>query len=465
MALIFERVHTEGIAQLSYLVGDSSRGIAVVIDPRPDCVIYLELARRDGLAIAGIIETHIHADFMSGSRELSRRLGTVPIHTSHAGGASYGFQTQKVEDGQVFELGSVRLTARHTPGHTPEHISLLVSESKRKEPFGILSGDTVFVNSVGRPDLLGGDRVKSLAMALSRSVHGFYGSLDDSVVLYPGHGAGSSCGPGIGDRQSSTVGYERRFNPYLQLHDEEQFVTELLANAPPEPRYYRHMKMVNAAGPPTYGGLPPAPPLPAKDFRAAVESRRHVLLDTRDLLSFGGGHIKGGLSIPARPELSVWAGHLIEFEDPLLLVLERDSELDRVVSLLWRTGHTNFSGYLAGGMKAWETAGFPFEDLPQISVHELRSNGAQVQVLDVRAPAEWAEGHIPGAQHIFVPEVRVQSRQLDRARPVVTYCDSGFRANIAASILKQEGFERVCNLPGSIQAWKRAGYPLEKGEG
>jgi hydroxyacylglutathione hydrolase len=462
MALIFERIHTEGIAQLSYLVGDSSTGMSVVIDPRPDCDVYLELARKYGVGITHIFETHIHADFMSGSRELSHRLNSVPIYVSHAGGAEYGFETEELRDGQGFELGEVVVTARHTPGHTPEHVSFLIAEASRKDPFGIFSGDAVFVDSVGRPDLLGEDETQGLASQLYATLRDVYLKLEHGVILYPGHGAGSACGPDIGDRKESTLGYERKFNPYLGLHDEKKFIEKVLSTAPPEPRHYRPMKKVNAAGPKVFGGLPPVPALPAKEFRKAVESGRYELLDTRDMLSFGGGHIRGALNIADRAELSVWAGQMLELEAPILLVLESDDRLERVVKLLWRTGHTNFAGYLAGGMKAWETAGFPFEELPQMSVHELKKDGANVQVLDVRTPSEWKEGHLPGAQHLFAPEIRERSKQLDRGRPVVTYCDSGFRANIAASILRQEGFERVCNVPGSMQAWKRAGYPLEK---
>jgi hydroxyacylglutathione hydrolase len=462
MAFFCEPVHTEGIAQLSYLVGDSGSGTAAVIDPRPDCENYLAMARQRGVAITRIFETHVHADFLSGSRELSHRLGSVPIHVSHAGGAKYGFETEKADDGQVFEFGDVTLTVRHTPGHTPEHVSFLIAESKRKEPFGILSGDTVFVDSVGRPDLLGEDATKELAAQLFKSIREFYVPLNDGVMLYPGHGAGSACGPDIGDRTSSTMGYEKRFNRYLTIEDRRKFIEKVLSTAPPEPRHYRPMKKVNADGPKTFGGLPSVPALPAKEFSKAVEGGRHVLLDTRDMLSFGGGHIKGALNVAARAELSVWAGQMLDFDDSILLVLENDDRLERVVRLLWRTGYTRFAGYLAGGMKAWETAGFAFMDLPQMSVHDLKRNGPNVQVLDVRAPAEWEAGHIPGARHVFVPDVRERAKDLDRGRPVITYCDSGFRASIAASVLQQEGFERVCNLPGSMQAWKRAGYPLQK---
>jgi hydroxyacylglutathione hydrolase len=347
MPLIFERIHTEGIAQLSYLIGDSGTGQAAVIDPRPDCDVYLQLCRQHGVAITHIFETHIHADFMSGSRELSRRLGSVPIFTSHAGGAEYGFETEEVQDGQVFEFGDLVLTARHTPGHTPEHVSFLVAEAARKEPFGIFSGDTVFVDSVGRPDLLGEDETRRLAGQLFQSVREFYLKLDDGVILYPGHGAGSACGPDIGDRKESTMGYERKFNPYLGIGDEKKFTEKVLSTAPPEPRHYRPMKKVNSAGPKTFGGLPPVPALPAADFKKALESGRHVLLDTRDILSFGGGHIQGALNIAARAELSVWAGRMLEFDDSILLVMESDDQLERVVTLLWRTAYTNFGGYLA----------------------------------------------------------------------------------------------------------------------
>jgi hydroxyacylglutathione hydrolase len=464
MGLVFETVHTEGIAQLSYFLGDSSSGMSAVIDPRPDCEVYLELARKYGVGITHIFETHIHADFMSGSRELSHRLGSVPVYTSHAGDAEYGFETESLEDGQTFAFGDVVLTAKHTPGHTPEHVSFLLAEAKRKEPFAVFSGDSLFVDSVGRPDLLGEDESKELAAQLFATMREFYFQLDDGVILYPGHGAGSACGPDIGDRKSSTIGYEKRFNPYLSIKDRKEFTEKVLSTAPPEPRHYRPMKKVNSAGPKTFGGLPPVPALTATQFKKAVESGRHVLLDTRDLLSFGGGHVQGALNIGERAELSVWAGQLLNFADSILLVLEHDDRLERVVTLLWRTAYTNFAGYLAGGMKAWETAGFDFEELPQMSVHELKRHGANVQVVDVRMPSEWEQGHIPGAIHMFVPEVRKKAKDLDQARPVVTYCDSGFRANIAASILQQEGFKRVCNLPGSMQAWKRAGYPLEKPE-
>ena len=221
------------------------------------------------------------------------------------------------------------------------------------------------------------------------------------------------------------------------------------------------MKKVNSAGPKTFGGLPPVPALPAADLKRRWRVGATCCSTPGISSALEEGISRERSTSPRDAELSVWAGRMLEFDDSILLVMESDEQLERVVTLLWRTAYTNFGGYLAGGMKAWETSGFDFEELPQMSVHDVRNNGANVQVLDVRTPAEWESGHIPGAVHIFVPDVRKQLEQLDRSKPVIAYCDSGFRANIAASILRQEGFERVCSVPGSMQAWKSAGYPLE----
>ncbi|KAF0094838.1 MAG: beta-lactamase domain-containing protein [Puniceicoccaceae bacterium 5H] len=462
MALILESIHTPGTAQMSYLVGDSSAGTAAVIDPRPDCEIYLQLARQHGVAITHIFETHIHADFLSGARELSLRLGDVPIYASHLGGAEYGFSTEAVQDGADYTFGGVTLTARHTPGHTPEHVSYLACETDRGQPFAVFSGDTLFVDSVGRPDLLGEDQTRQLAEQLHDSIHNFYEKLHDGVILYPGHGAGSACGPDIGDRMSSTIGYERAYNPYFGFEDRDAFIDKILANAPDEPEHYRPMKKLNAGGPRTFGHLPPVPALPAPSFKQAVDSGQHVLLDTRDILSFGGGHIPGALNIAGQPEMSVWAGRLLDFDASLLLVVSDEERLDEIVKLLWRTGHDNFAGYLGGGMTAWETAAYPLQELPQLTVHELRYDYGDAQLLDVRAPGEWQQGHIPGAQHIFVPELPEKASQLYRSKPTVTYCGSGFRANIAASMLQRLGFEDVHSVPGSMKAWKMAGYPVDE---
>lgn len=464
MSLVFEHVLTKGIAQLSYLVGDDGSGTAAVIDPRPDVDVYLQLARQHKVAITHIFETHIHADFLSGARELAARTGTATIHLSHEGGARYEFDHQGLHDGDTFELGSVLLTARHTPGHTPEHMAYLVAEKKRPDaPWGIFTGDSLFVNSAGRPDLLGQGQAKELAAQLHDTLYGFYLTLDDGVILLPGHGHGSPCGADIGDRLTSTIAQERRFNPFLQYAGKkDEFIEYALSTAPPEPTYYKRMKKANAQGPEVLGNLPVVPGLPPRAFQAAMEKGDAVVVDTRSMLAFGGGHVSGALNIGGSPMLSIWTGWLIDPAQPVLLVLNDDAELENVVSLFLRVGHTRFAGYLVGGMKAWDNAGLPLAETDQMTVHEIRRDGKGVQILDVRSPHEWQEGHIPGARHIFLPELPRRAGELDRARPTVTYCDSGYRASLAASILQARGFDRVHNVPGSWQAWKNAKYPVEK---
>ncbi len=461
MSLIFERLQTEGIAQLSYLIGDDSTGAAAVVDPTPDVDKYVALAREHAVSITHIFETHIHADLMSGSRELCARVGSAKIFVSHEGGARYGFEGEAVNDGDRFEFGSLVVTAKHTPGHTPEHVSFILAENEHVEtPWGVLTGDSLFVNSAGRPDLMGA-KTDKLVEQLFHTLRDFYLGLPDGVMIFPAHGAGSPCGADIGERLESTIGYERRFNPFLQYQDFKEFKDYALRAAPPTPTYYPRMKKLNAKGPDILGHLPAVPALPPKTFRQAIEQKEGILIDTRTLLAFGGGHIAGALNIGGTPMLSIWAGWLLDPDQPVMLVLEKDSEIERVVKLFLRTGHTKFAGYLAGGMKAWNNAGFDLDHIGEMTVHDIKAANDDVQVIDVRSPSEWEEGHIPGAKHIFLPELREKAARLAKRKPVAVYCDSGYRASIGASMLKQEGFQDVSNVPGSWQAWKNAKLPIE----
>lgn len=461
MSLVFETIQTEGIAALSYLIGDDSQGTAAIIDPCADVDRYIELAREKKLAITHIFETHIHADFISGSRELQARLGgDAKIMVSIEGGPTYDFPHQGVKEGDRFEFGSVLIRAKHTPGHTPEHMSYLLHEKQRPEaPWGVLSGDSLFVNSAGRPDLMGQDRSQELAEKQFHTLRDFYLGLEDSVMIYPAHGHGSPCGAEIGDRLTSAIGYERRFNPFLQIPDIKEFTRHALDSAPPTPTYYPRLKKVNAKGPEVLGGLPEIKPLSVNAFHKALEEKANILIDTRDMLAFGGGHIAGALNIEAAPMLSLWAGWLLDPQKPILLVFEKTG-LENVLRLFVRTGYHRFAGYLVGGMKAWDNAGFRLEHVGQMTVHDIRTAGDALQVIDVRSPDEWKKGHIPGARHLFLPKLREQIASLDPAKPTAVYCDSGYRASIGTSILKQEGFSSVSNVPGSWQAWKKMGYPI-----
>jgi len=460
MPMVIERLQTEGIAQLSYLIGDDKAGVAALIDPRADVDCYLELAREKKVSITHIFETHNHADLMSGARELCARLGSATVFLSHEGDARYGYHHEGVKDGDSFEFGSVILKAKHTPGHTPEHLSFVASEKGKHVPFGVFTGDSLFVNSAGRPDLAGGSQTEKLAEQLFETLNSFYKTLDSGVIIYPGHGGGAPCGADIGDRLESTIGYEKQFNPFLQFEDKNEFVQYAKKTSPPEPTYYRGMKKLNARGPEILHNLPVVPGLPPKIFKQAIEKNACSLIDTRLMLAFGGGHVPGALNIGGLPELSIWAGWLLEPEKPILLILDTDTKLEQVIRLFMRTGFTKFAGYLVGGMKAWDNAGFYIQEINQVTVHDLAKTNGDVQIIDVRSPSEWKEGHIPNAEHIFLPELTKNLKKLDPNKNQVIYCDSGYRASLGASILQKEGFTKVHNVPGSWQAWKSAKLPV-----
>jgi hydroxyacylglutathione hydrolase len=455
--VIFETVRTDGLAHLSYLIGDRSSGRATVIDPRRDVDVYLELARRHRLTITHAVETHIHADFVSGSRELAACTGTARVYVSAEGGARYGFAHEPLRDGARLELGAVTLTAVHTPGHTPEHMAYLATEKGR--PWGFFSGDFLFAGSVGRPDLLGAGQTPGLARALFRSLRTTLTPLPDELPLYPAHGAGSPCGANIGDRQS-TVGHERRHNPALQFTDESAFVDWVLRTAPPMPRYYPRMKRVNAQGPEVLNGLPAVEWLGPAAFRRRLAAGDVQLIDNRTMLGFGGGHVAGAWNLGPRAELSLWAGWMLDPEKPIALVLGRDGDLPEVLRQLLRVGFTRFAGCLEGGMNAWGTAGLPVQGLAQLPVQELnrRLPPRDFQLLDVRTSHEWDQGHVPGARYLFLGELPQKLKDLDQDKPVVVYCASGYRSSLAASILQAGGIT-AANVPGGYQAWAAAGFP------
>jgi hydroxyacylglutathione hydrolase len=458
-ALIFETVRTDGLAHLSYLIGDRRSGRAVVIDPRRDVDIYLELARRHRLTITHALETHIHADFVSGSRELAARTGTARIHLSVEGGAHYGFSHEPLRDGTRIELGTLVLTSVHTPGHTPEHMSFLASE--QGNPWSFFSGDFLFADSVGRPDLLGADQTPSLARALYRSLRTALAPLPDDLPLYPAHGAGSPCGANIRDRQS-TIGYERRHNPALQFTDESAFIDWVLSTAPPMPRYYPRMKRINAQGPDVLNGLPAVEWLEPLAFHRRLAAGDVELIDNRTMFGFGGGHIAKAWNLGPRPELSLWAGWMLDAEKPIALVLSREEDLQEVLRQFLRVGFTRFAGCLKGGMESWVTAGLPVEGLAQLPVQELNRllPSRDLQLLDVRTPHEWDEGHLPGARYLFLGELPKKLKGLNRNKPVVVYCASGYRSSLATSLLQANGFQKVQNVPGSYAAWTAARFPV-----
>lgn len=460
--LVFEPIYTEGLAQISYLVGDSDAAVAAVIDPRRDIEVYLQMARARGLRIAYVIETHIHADFASGAQALASRTGAQLI-----GGRSeaYRFDLRQVGDGETLELGQVKLQVLHTPGHTPEHISLQLFDTKQGDaPLALFTGDTLFNLDVGRPDLLGEGSERRLAAALYHSLFDRYLPLGDRMEIYPCHGAGSACGKSIGDRQHSTLGNERLFNPALnQDRSEDAFVEWLLADMPEPPRHYARLKQLNTEPAPQTAGPGLPPPLAPLEFQALARDEQMQLVDCRSILAFGGGHVPGALNIALRNEFVNWSGRMLDADRPILLIGESASDIDQAVTQLYRIGLDDIRGYLRNGMTDWQNAALPLDSVAQWTVHTLEAwrNDANVLVLDVRSPGEFAAGHVPGAHHLFVAHLGERLAELDPAKTIVTYCGSGYRASIAASVLKRAGFSDVANVPGSWTAWNAAGLPVE----
>lgn len=462
---VLETIHTEGISQLSYLVGDTETGQAAVIDPRTDVDVYLDIARKHGLSITHIFETHIHADFVSGSLSLADRVGTADVFLSGEQ-ADYEFGASSVADGQQFEFGSFLLTARHTPGHTPEHMSFEIGNAKEGDRiWGVFTGDSLFVGSAGRPDLLGASETQDLARQQYETLYDYFLKLEDHVLIYPCHGAGSACGADISDRLVSTIGYERRTNSFLRCHDFEEFESLVVDGAPPVPAHYPVLKRVNANGPEIMHRMPTIPALPPQRFRTAARQPGVSVIDTRTMLAFGGGHVAGAINIEDRPEISNWLGEMFDADQALLLVVDQDTDVEQIQRLIVRTGHSLFAGYLAGGMKAWETAGMELETLTQWSVFRLQeqmANDPGLTVLDVRSPDEFKAGHVPQADHYFVADMRNRIDGLDKDRRYATYCASGYRASIASSLMQSRGFKHIANVTGSWDAWQSAGLPVEE---
>lgn len=459
--MILETVEARGLAHLSYLVGDERAGACAVVDPRRDISVYLEIARRHNVRITHILETHIHADFVSGSRELAAQTG-APICVGAAD--EYGFEHQPLQDGDTLEVGSLRLTALHTPGHTPEHVCFLIQGGKgAQEPWGLFSGDLLFAGEVGRPDLLGGGTEERLARDLYRTFHEKILPLPDGISVYPAHGEGSPCGGSIGDRRTTTIGYERQFNYKLGLMSEDDFVRLVLSDLPPAPFYYPRMKRINAEGPPVVGCIPNPALLAADAFQEAMAQENAIVVDAREIEAFGGAHIEGAQNIALRDEFPIWAGWMLQPDQRILLAPQRTEDIEAIQRHLLRIGLDNLAGVLRRGMRGWIESGQRFTQLAQMSVHALKARvdaGAKdLQILDVRRADEWRGGHIPGAQNIFVPFLPENLDKLDPDRPLVVYCGGGYRASVAASLLQRHGFTKIHTVPGGMAAWTALNYP------
>jgi hydroxyacylglutathione hydrolase len=471
--MLFEQITSEGLAHYSYILGDRASGECIVIDPRRDVEIYLEIAKQNEMHIGNILETHIHADFVTGSLELSARTG-APISVSAYGHVQFDYVP--LNDGAVISLGSLNLKVLHTPGHTPEHICFLASGGIGSEkPWALFSGDLLFSGEVGRPDLLGEEVEETLVRQLYESLHCKILPLGNEILVYPAHGQGSPCGASIGERPLTTIGYEKVNNPTLQLEDEETFIKAVRDSLSPAPAYYQRVKKINTRGPKVYSNLPSIRPLSAKELHQHSKDPSSMIIDTREITAYGGGHIENSVHIGLRASFAiwaaeildetfpVWAGRMLDPELNISLILPEDTPVEAAQLHLFRIGYENISGYLRQGFRTWLEAGYPFVKTNQMSVHELDEeikDQTELQILDVRTQAEWKKGHIPGAKNIYVPDLLERVDELGREIPVVTYCGTGYRASIASSILEKQGFV-VHNVPGSMSAWREAGLPEE----
>jgi hydroxyacylglutathione hydrolase len=467
--MFFHQRFIPGLAIAPYMVGDEKSKQVAVIDPTRDVDDYLRIAKEEGLRITHVLETHVHADFVSGSAELKARLGGEPkVHASGMGGAEWTppYADHIVRDGDEVAIGSLRLRAAHTPGHTPEHVMwLLFDDARSREvPWLVFSGDFLFVGDVGRPDLLGEEARKALAHQLYRSVFEVLAPLPDFTEVFPAHGAGSLCGKAIGSRRSSTVGFERRFNVSLAPADETDWTRKLLRGMPLAPPYFRRMKKLNAEGPPVLG-----PELPGgKRFSAKEVHERlceHCLVvDVRSKEAFAAAHIPGSINIPLGPSLPTWAGWVLPYDKRLLIVPSQPSDVPIVITHLIRVGLDQIGGYMEDGLDAWESHGFEIAQLDSLSVHalagRLRRDGSAPRpfLLDVRTGSEWDGGHIECAHHIHGGLLQERIDEVPRDRPVAVICGTGYRGSIAASFLKSRGYTDVANVLGGMSAWKAAGF-------
>ena len=455
-----ERFEVPGLAQYSYVL--AHEGEAVVVDPMRDTDGYVAYARLHDLTITHVLETHIHADYASGATALAAETGAELWLSAHDTGEDfeYQFAHHAFGDGEVLELGTMRIRAVHTPGHTPEHLSLLVFDWKRSRevPVAMLSGDFLFVGSLGRPDLLGEGAKERLAEALYDSVHRVLADLPDGLEVLPGHGAGSLCGAGMGEMAQTTLGYERVANGFFRL-ESDAFVEEILRTVPPFPGYYRRMKLMNAQGAALLNGVPGGTGISAKALRDMMTGEDLILLDVRRPEAFGGAHIEGAINIGAGQNLSLWAGWMLDAAKRIVLVGETGDD-ERSRRSLIRVGLDGIAGYLEGGMAAWVEAGFGSAAIPQISVSELQRRKGEGMVLDVRSDGEWKTGHIAGAWHVMLGDLPERMAELPMGQRIFAVCGSGYRSSLAASLLQRHGFGDVVNMSGGMGAWGRQRLPL-----
>ena len=453
--MIFEQFYLGCLAHASYLIG--SEGVAAVVDPQRDVGIYLEAAREHGLQIAHIIETHLHADFVSGHGELAQRTGAA-IYLGAGAGAT--FPHRDVREGDEIAFGKLRLRLLETPGHTPESISVVVTDLEKGDtPAAVLTGDTLFIGDVGRPDLSASHTPQQLARLLYDSLREKILKLPDETLVYPAHGAGSLCGRNISADRNSTIGRERRTNYALQPMTPEAFVAIMTEDLPARPEYFQQDVDYNRRGAAPLETLPPLAALSPQEAQAR-QAAGVTVLDTRGATDYASGHIPGCVQIGLGGQFAAWAGALLGLGKDIILLAEDPKTAEEARIRLARVGIERVVGSIDGGIAGWAAAGLPLVAMQQITVQDLHESKVEFQVVDVRRTGEWKTGHIPGAELHPLDALAREAVQLDPGRPAAVHCKSGYRSTIACSILEAAGFEGAVNVIGGFDAWAAAGFSI-----
>jgi hydroxyacylglutathione hydrolase len=459
--MYFEQFYLGCLAHASYMLG--SEGEAAVVDPQRDVDIYLKAAAGQGLKITHIFETHLHADFVSGHVELARRTGAT-IHISEKAGAA--FPHRPLRDGSEITLGKVRLTALETPGHTPESMCLVVfDQEKSPQPWAVLTGDTLFIGDVGRPDLSKSHTPRQLAGMLYDSLHGKLLKLADGVLVYPAHGAGSLCGRNMRAERSSTIGAERLTNYALQIKSRDEFIRQMTENLPARPDYFLEDAQINRTGASDLVDLPELTALAPQQLQQLIEQGAFAL-DVRPNADFAAAHVPGSVNIALSGQFASWAGAIMGLKARPVLIAETPEQYSEARTRLARVGIEDPQGFLQGGIAAWKEAGLPVARLPQMSPRELsaRLQGNGLQLLDVRREPEWQAGHIAQAEWFPLDRFTVSAPDIDTRAPLAVHCQGGYRSMIACSLLRRAGVENVINVTGGFDAWRKEGLPVETTE-
>lgn len=451
--MFLETVHSPGLSHISYMIGH--QGQAAVIDARRDVQPYIDLASKHSCKICYAFETHKNEDYITGSRDLARR---TDCRILHGEGLDWGFG-ETLAGGETFELGDLRLKILRTPGHTDESISIVLADTSfSDEPVAVFTGDALFLGDVGRTDFYP-DRAEEVAGLLYDSIFEKLLPLGDHVLLYPAHGAGSVCGSGMASREFSSLGYEKQFNPALQVESRQEFIENKTREHHYKPPYFQQMEEYNKAGnAPQLAELPNPQPLAAPAFESAMQNGA-VAVDLREPEAFAGAFVPGSLNIPLNM-IPAYAGWLLDYDHDLLLIAEEPDDVAKAVRYLVRLGYDRVSGYLRSGLQGWEVAGLEFDRIGVMTAEQLQQrieNDKELTVLDVRKKGEYQQSHIEGATHIFLGELPERVEEIPEEANIVTFCGSGRRASIAASILRKHGRRGVSNNLGSMAACQSVG--------